>query len=171
MTIAEKAGSVVSFDLVSNSAWNISGIENWATVSDEAGINDKTITLTAMANPLTQRRSQTLKVFSPGAASETITITQLEALPMLSISPESLIVNAGEGSTASLMIISNTSWTLKCSEPWLLPGEAKGDRFGRVVFTASENNGSTERKAKITLSANGLTPKIISVIQKPAETK
>ncbi len=164
--IGGKANSIVSFDIISNTAWNISGDGNWLTENEDAVINNKSITLTAISNPRVQKRSVTLTISSPGLTSETITINQAEGTPVLNISAETLIINAGEGSTKSVMITSNTPWTLKCLEQWLSSNTESGDGFRQVVFTATENHGMEGRSAKVTIGVDGLPPKIIEVFQK-----
>ncbi|MCX6220242.1 MAG: BACON domain-containing protein [Bacteroidia bacterium] len=166
LSVGEKANSTVSFGLKSNSAWSISGTEGWLTPSEEAGIYGKEITLTASANPVAAKRKMVLTVKSPGIAPKTIVVTQLEAAPVINFSVETMILNGAEGSSASVMIVSNTPWTLKCSETWLSASEVKGERFTRVVFTAAENNGSSDRIATISVSAAGMEPKVIRVVQK-----
>ena len=112
------------------------------------------------------KRKMVLTVKSPGIAPKTMVVTQLEAAPVINLSMETMMLNGAEGSSASVMIMSNTPWTLKCSEPWLSASEVKGERFTRVVFTAVENNGSSERSATISVSAPGMEPKVIRVVQK-----
>ena len=111
-------------------------------------------------------RKMTLTVNPPGLAPKTIVVTQLEAAPVINLSLETMILNGAEGSSVSVLIMSNTPWTLKCSEPWLSASEVKGERFTRVVFTATENNGTSERSAMISVSAAGMEPKVIRIVQK-----
>jgi hypothetical protein len=166
LTIGAEANSTVLFDINSNTAWNITGDGNWLTEDEEAGINNKTITLIAASNPRAQKRIGTLIVSSPGLPAEMIKVTQAEGVPVLNISADSINLSTSEGSTASVMITSNTPWILKCSEDWLVANTTSGDGFRQVVFTAKENMGAEGRSAKITISVNGLPPRIIEVFQK-----
>jgi len=166
LTISAEANSTALFDINSNTAWNISGDENWLTEDEDAGINNKTITLTATANPRVQKRTVTLNVSSPGLPTETIKVTQAEGVPVLNISAESINLNTSEGSTASVMIMSNTPWILKCSEDSLFANNTSGDGFSQVIFTGKQNMGIEGRSAKVTVTVNGLPPRIIEVFQK-----
>jgi hypothetical protein len=164
--IGEKTSSEAAFEISSNTAWNLSSGAQWLTVNEEAGINNKTITLTAAANQRVQERTSTLKIISPGLPVETITVTQAAGLPVMSVSQESILIPAAGGASSPLIITSNAPWLLKCSQQWLTANADSGDGFKQIVFTALENTGSSERKAQATLTVAGMPPKIINIIQK-----
>ena len=173
--------SLVSFDVKSNTAWNIVatyekssnsafsffGPGNWLTINDDAGINTKSISLIASANPGIQKRSVKITVSATGVTPKTLTVTQSEGAPTLNIMTDSINLNAKE-STASLMIMSNTTWNLTCSEPWLSANPVTGGNFSQVTVSAKDNAGAEERKAVITLTVTGLPLRVITVTQKAA---
>jgi len=180
LNIGSEANSAVSFDIKSNTAWDLvvvnenvqstgfgpRGGGNWLTISDEVGINNKTISLSASANPGVQKRSAKITVSSAGLSPKTITVTQSEGAPTLNIMSGSLSIDAEEGSSASFRVMSNTIWNLKCSVPWLSANPVTGGNFSQVTITAKENSGSTERTGNVIVTVDGLPPRVIEVTQK-----
>jgi hypothetical protein len=175
--IGETDKSTASINIKSNSAWNIAvayentgtqgpglmGGGNWLTFSDDAGINTKTISVTASANPGVTKRAAKVTVAAAGVKPKIITISQTEGVPTLSIMTDSISLAAVEGS-ASIMIMSNTIWNLTCSEEWLSASRTTGGNFSQVAIIAKENTG-TERKANVVVKVEGLAEKIITVKQ------
>jgi hypothetical protein len=179
LTIGEDANNMASFNIKSNTAWNIAietviepaadfgprGPGNWLTISDDVGINNKTISLIASVNPGVQKRNAKITVTAQGVSPKIILVTQSPGAPTLSIMTGPLNINAEDGSSASFRVMSNTEWTLKCSEPWL-SGPGAGGNFSQVTIVAKENTGSAERSATVTVTVDGLPPRIIEVTQK-----
>lgn len=87
-------------------------------------------------------------------------------IPALFVSAESINLFSSEGSKASFIITSNTHWILRCPEKWLLANTESGDGSGQVVITSAENTGTNGRSAKVTITADGIPPKVIEVFQK-----
>jgi hypothetical protein len=174
--------SQASFDIKSNTAWNIlvsytpdpnagfgfMGSGNWLTLSDEAGINSRTISLTASANPRVQKRTANIAVSAAGVKPFTITVTQSEGAPTLNVMTDSLAFDGKGGSSSPLFIMSNTTWNLKCSGSWLSASAETGGNFSQVTISAKENTDTSERKGAVTITVQGLPLKIIAVAQKAA---
>jgi len=60
---------------------------------------------------------------------------------------------------------SNTNWTASCNQSWITLNPDTATNGNAILrFTATENTGST-RKAKITVTAQGIEPQTIIVIQ------
>jgi hypothetical protein len=180
LSIGEKAISTVNLDIKSNTAWRIivpkveesnsgfgqRGSGNWLSTSDEVGLNNKTITLSASANPGVQKRIMKIEVSAAGVTVKKITITQKEGEPSLNIMTGTLNLESKDGSSASFRVMSNTTWNLKCSESWLSATPATGGNFSQVTVTAKENTASSERSGTVTVTVEGLSPRVIDVIQK-----
>ncbi|HLN56226.1 MAG TPA: BACON domain-containing protein [Bacteroidales bacterium] len=164
--VGNKECSKGSFDILSNSAWTVSSDAGWLSFSDEAGINDRKITVSAAANNRAQKRVGTVKIKGPGFEPVLlVSVIQDEAAPELNVSTNSLVMDAAAGS-ASAIIGSNTPWELLVSSDWIIPGAKTGEGLRQVVFTAADNPASEPRKGTITIIANGVTPKVIEVVQK-----
>lgn len=87
-------------------------------------------------------------------------------LPLLSVSPASVNLYSSAGSKASILIISNTRWRIKCSEKWLSPEIVSGEGVKQVIITATENHDTEGRLAHVTITVAGLSPRVIEVYQK-----
>jgi hypothetical protein len=134
-------------------------------VSPATGTGNGTVTVTAEANPLITARSATLMVSASGATSQTVTVTQLAGAATLSVTPNTLNVASSNGSSASFTVASNISWAVASNQTWLTVSLATGTGNGTVTVTAEANPLATTRSAGVTVSANGLTPRTVTVIQ------
>jgi hypothetical protein len=166
LKIGEKAGDIVSFDIKSNTAWKVFSTANWVTISDEAGILNKTIIITATPNTRVESRKLSLILSAPGVSGDTILLTQLAGLPTLNIMQQTVSLRAAAGSTGNITVMSNTNFSVKCSETWLTASISGNNNFRQVVVTAQENSSLSDRSAKVIVTVEGLPPRIVEVIQK-----
>jgi hypothetical protein len=183
LTIGGDEGSKAAFDINSNTAWTIDisyvadplamqmfmmGSGNWLTVSEDAGINSGTISLSAAANPVVNKRVANITVSADGIKPFRLTVTQEEGAPTLAIRSDTVRFNSEGGSASPLYIRTNTTWTLKCSEEWINASPETGGNFSQVTITAKENTNPSERKGEVIFTVPGLDPKIIVITQKSA---
>ena len=82
----------------------------------------------------------------------------------LEVSPATLTYTTNGGSK-TVTVTSNTSWTATSSASWLTISPASGSNNGTITAVATRNSSESSRSATITVSANGATPKTISVTQ------
>lgn len=165
--ISDEAGSMSSFDIISNTAWNIDNERGrWVTVNQDAGINNRKILLSAEANTGAERRTAELTVNSPGLKPKKLFITQSEAMPYLNAQEGSINLNSDQGSIADIMIRSNTPWNLNITCQWLTANAYSGEGSRKVILTAKGNPDRKLRNTRVTIIANGLPPTIIEVVQK-----
>jgi photosystem II stability/assembly factor-like uncharacterized protein len=102
----------------SNTNWTCGFDRNWLSASSAGGTGDSTISITATANPSTTSRTAHLTVSATGVASQTVTITQAGS-PLLSVSVDSLVIEAINNSTGKFKITSFPDWSATSSQPWL----------------------------------------------------
>ena len=76
LNIAATVNSKATFDITSNATWTVASNQTWLTISDASGDGNKTITLTAAANPTTSTRQATVTVKSTNLADKTVIVTQ-----------------------------------------------------------------------------------------------
>lgn len=108
---------------------------------------------------------------SDGVKPLKLTVTQEEGSPTLIIRADTLEFGSKGGDAAPIFIMTNSLWTLKCSEDWIAAKPETGGNFSQVTVSARENIDSSERKGEVLFSVQGLPPKIIVVTQKAAESK
>jgi len=70
------ANSTATFNILSNTSWDVISSQNWLTVNPDSGINNQTITLTAEENPDETTRDATVTVSGTGVTSKTLLVTQ-----------------------------------------------------------------------------------------------
>ncbi len=157
--------SMATFSITSNIDWNVSSDQPWLLADNATGSNNDTIVLTATENPSITPRTAIITVSASGVTSQTVTVTQAASPAQLSVSVNTLNMDAGENSIATFSITSNIDWNVSSNQPWLLADNATGSNNGAIVLTATENPSITPRTAIITVSGNGITSKTISVTQ------
>jgi hypothetical protein len=165
LTIASAANSTKIFDITSNISWTASVNQSWLKVSSSSGSNSATITLTVEANPSTTKRTATIEISGTGVSSQTITVTQDGALPVLNVSSNNLSITASENSINTFNITSNINWSIVSSQTWLKISSSNGSNNSAITLTAQANSTFTKRSATITISGTGVTSKKITVTQ------
>jgi hypothetical protein len=103
------------------------------------------------------------------AANQWKDFTNIQEMPGFSLSSTVASVAAKEGSTNSITITSNTTWTATSDQTWLTISPASGTNNGTLLFTASANTASSERSAIVTVSATGFPSQTITVTQAAGE--
>lgn len=178
LNIAKTAGSEVTFDITSNSAWSISSSEAWLTPNITGGINNETITLSATANSTVEPRTAIITISGPGITATEVTVTQEAADPTLTVyngnfsaGPASAEIEGAEGSSLTFYAQSNTTVTAEADDDWLSVSVSDawfGDEWNNVDFSASANPSTTEnRTTNLNIMVEGLDPHVITVTQLP----
>jgi Leucine-rich repeat (LRR) protein len=159
------APDTATFNIISNTDWNVVSSEAWLTINPASGLNNSTVTLTASANLGDTARTATVTISGTGVASQKVTITQAGFTPMLSASASALDIDASASSAAMFDIASNIVWNTVSSDTWLTLTPASGSNNGTVTLTAIDNPADTARKATITISGIGVASRTITVTQ------
>jgi hypothetical protein len=76
LSIDAAENSRVSFDITSNTYWNITSSAHWLKAGIESGQNSKTVTLTASVNHTGSNRTGSVTVTAGSVTPQTITVTQ-----------------------------------------------------------------------------------------------
>jgi hypothetical protein len=164
LSIGEKNNSNASLGITSNTAWTVTNTADWLSV-DDAGVNNKTISFVAQANPIPEKRIAKLTIDAVGAGPQTVTVTQAEGAPVVTTSATTITLARDAGSSASFFTIANTSWTLDNAPDWIKINPASGKAgFSQVNVIATENTGIA-RNATITINAKNMKPVTITVVQ------
>jgi hypothetical protein len=100
--------------------------------------------------------------------SGTITIT-VDPLPTLVVAPTLQNVTFQNGSTA-FTVSSNVAWTVTSDQPWCLVTPS-GFANGTITAEYSENTSPVSRFALVTITATGISPSIVTVLQEAAPNK
>jgi hypothetical protein len=77
ISLVSGSGASGTFNITSNTSWNITGGASWLDISPVSGTNNGTVTVTAnSANTGISERTATLTIAGTGVTSKTVTVTQ-----------------------------------------------------------------------------------------------
>jgi hypothetical protein len=170
LSIAAAANSSNTFNVSSNISWTVESSQSWLTANKTQGSGNEIITLTATANPMASNRTATITVSGSGATSKVINVTQIGASPNLSVSATSLNIGAAQNSTNTFNIVSNTNWNVLSNQSWLTLSTLTGSANASITLTAAKNPTTSTRIASITVTAQGIEAKTITVTQDASAT-
>lgn len=157
---AASKNATKSFTIESNTTWNIakSGDTSWFSLNKEGNSSGEaiiTITITA-DNTTTSEKTATLTIIG-ASKTYTITLTQKEAAPYLTVDDTPLSFDAN-GETKTLTISSNTTWTItNTASSWLTCSKGEGSGSADITLTANKNTTTTQQNGEITISGAGKT--------------
>ena len=101
-----------------------------------------------------------------GELTKNVEVSQSAANPEMSLDTSSLEFASSSGSK-SIMITSNTSWTVSSDQTWCSVSPTSGSNGGSVTVKVEENTSTSERTATITVKSDA-GDKTVKVTQKGA---
>ena len=156
-------GIEITFDITSNSDWEITQIPDWCTVEPKKGTDNGNVKITLTANESTEsRREATLKVTAKELTKE-VFISQLpkDFVATLAVSPKEFTDLAFEGAEITFNIESNTEWTITGIPEWCETGTTGGNGNASVTITVTASDDfESGRNATLTVTAGGLSESI-----------
>ena len=160
------ANSKKTIDVTANVSWTAVSNQSWLSIAPAAGFGNATVTFTALENPSITSRVALVTFSSNGLSNQTVTITQdAGGVPYLNVNQSDLSFNATANSPQKIDITSNVAWTASSSQPWLTLSSTTGTGVGSITANAADHTITTSRTATVTITAAGLSPKIVNVTQ------
>jgi len=162
--------TVLEVIVKSNENWYSTETCPWiATISDSAGTgNNDTLRLHIAQNTTNESRTDIVFISALECPADDyykkIKIIQ-ETAPKLTVSSDSIELNNKANSTANITVNSNTVWTAVSNQEWL----DININDNTIEVFATENTTTESRVATISISANGINDKLISIIQTPEQ--
>ena len=184
--VVPAAGLDVTFTITSNLGYTVTSSQSWATVtpaavSNEDGKDVKTaVTVAVEANETAEVREAVIKVVTEKnpALDYSFTVKQSAGKEPVSfyVTTTDLkeitapIEVAEKATSASVIVVSNVSWTASSDQTWLTVSPAsatiENEEVPTTVSFAVEANSVTEvRTATVTFTAEGVEPVVVSVSQ------
>ena len=151
-----------SFTITSNSSWTSASNQSWCTVTN-SGSGNGTITANYTLNPDLTPRMATISVTVAGLSPVNVTVTQEGAAPMLAVTPPVQNVTPQAG-FANFTVTANLDWTATSDASWCLPTPS-GTGNGTLIAMYQQNVSIQNRTANITVSAAGIAPVVVQVVQ------
>ena len=184
--VVPAAGLDVTFSITSNLGYTVTSSQSWASVtpaavSNEDGKDVKTaVTVAVAANETAEAREAVIKVVTEKnpALDYSFTVKQSAGKEPLSfyVTTTDLkeitapIQVAEKATSASVIVVSNVSWTASSDQTWLTVSPASATIENeevptRVSFTVEANSVTEVRTANVTFTAEGAEPVVVSVSQ------
>ncbi|MBO4802613.1 MAG: BACON domain-containing protein [Bacteroidaceae bacterium] len=163
-------GGQIQFTITSNTSWIITGGADWLTLSESAGQNNGSITLTAQVNELEDTRKATITVTGNGGKACNIEVSQAAKTVYLLIIPEEISATA-KGDTYAINVVSNTNWTVLPSiDSWVTLEQDNGSNDGTFRVTLADNPNSSTRIVNIRVTSASGRNEMTCVITQAAAT-
>ncbi|MFH1121738.1 MAG: BACON domain-containing carbohydrate-binding protein [Bacteroidota bacterium] len=159
--VAAAAGTT-PFSVTSNASWTAASNQGWCTVTP-SGTGNGTITATFTENTSVTARVANVTVTVSGLTPIVVTVSQAGATPVLTVTPSTQNVTAPAGSTA-FTVTSNTSWTVISDQTWCTVTPS-GSGNGSITASYTQNTTTSPRTANVTVSASGVSPVVVTVVQ------
>lgn len=169
--LAKELGSTAAVNLSINFSglWTATELSTWLSVSPSVATGGNgVLSFTALtANPKAFTRTATVTITAPGVPSQTILVTQAAGDPVVTIPDVTASIGKDTGSTTSIPITANTTWTVSSDQTWLsTEPTVPTTGNGTLVLTTTAANPTTDiRTAQVTITSPGVTPKTITVTQ------
>ena len=184
--VVKAEGLDVTFSITSNLGYTVTSSQSWATVtpaavSNEDGKDVKTaVTVAVAANETAEAREAVIKVVTEKnpALDYSFTVKQSAGKEPVSfyVTTTDLkeitapIEVEEKAASASVIVVSNVSWTASSDQTWLTVSPASATIENeevptRVSFTVEANSVTEVRTANVTFTAEGAEPVVVSVSQ------
>ncbi|MEI8006444.1 MAG: BACON domain-containing carbohydrate-binding protein [Bacteroidota bacterium] len=157
-----------AFSVLSNISWSVICDSSWCTVQTPGGMGNGSILVTFAANPRMATRIAHITTSGAGVVPVIVTVTQLAALPSLSVTPPAQNVTSIAGSI-NYTVTSNVNWAVHSDSSWCTVTPS-GSNNGTIVANYTQNSGNTARTAHIFVSATGVTPVTVNLVQAKQNT-
>jgi hypothetical protein len=164
LKVSGSANSTTTFEIQSDVHWTITSTESWLSATPDSGTGKRSITLTVEENPDDEARNAALTVSATGFQPKTIQVYQEPLNPMLFVASSRLEIDPFITS-AIISVLSNTIWNISCSESWLSISPTSGINNRQVSLLMETNLDTMPRIANLTLTANGVAPESLTVLQ------
>jgi len=147
------AGSRNTFQLNANSSWTATDNQSWLISSPVNGTGNQTVNLLAIQGNIGPERTAQLYITAPnGNGGDTVTVIQRSSGRFLDLPTDTLFFSATSAPSQSFNVLSNVSWTLTNSSPWISSNPTNGNNNGSPQVTISSNSTNQIRNGYITAS-------------------
>ena len=151
------------FTVTSNTVWTVVSDQSWCNVTP-SGSGNGTITASYAENYNSTPRVANITVTVASLAPMVVTVTQAAA-PSLAVFPPQQAVSYSPPGTTAFAVTSNTNWTVSHSASWCNVAPVSSTGNGTITAAYTENPNIVSRIDTITVTAAGLPPIKVKVIQ------
>lgn len=162
--VTYQAGTT-NFTINSNQAWTALSDAGWCAVTSP-GSGSGTLFATFAENTLAATRIANITISGNSVTSITVTVTQQGPAAVLSVTPQVQTISYLAG-IVTFAVTSNTNWSTISDAIWCQP-TVSGSGSGFITASCSQNETMITRIANLTVSASGVSPVTMQVIQLPS---
>lgn len=149
----------LSFEVKSNTEWDILSAPNWLSFSKIKGYGNEEITVSAAENPNLEQRSGTIEIGQRGLTLKCeISVTQSG---MTLSSDSSLLEFSDKGGQQTFEIQSDGAWSSFCSSDWFNASPISGNGDTTITVTAEENISNDDRNGTISYSFGNQSTEVL----------
>lgn len=169
-TLDNNIGDSTRVFIESNTAWTATALNDWATLSQNSGLHNDTITLSVNdLNSGCSIRAGTLTFLYGEGSTRSVTFRQRGSEAELEITAPSEPIANEVGSQATFDIHANAHWSLYTASSWLSFSATSGDTDATVTATATHTSSSaTERSALVRITTSCGISDTFRIYQMPA---
>lgn len=158
----------ITFDIISNEAWEITEIPEWCTLNATSGDGNETISITADKNYIDASRDAILRI-TAGSKSTQLLVSQealnvelsFSNLDLTSWYTETSMTFYEEAASQSIMIRSNTKWKVQSDVDWCIPDIEEGLDNQLLTINILQNEKKADRVTEIYITAGSKSIKIL----------
>ena len=166
-------GSSASFNISSNTEWEIEYDKSWFDLSQANGNGNKTITVTTNSdNPSENQRTESLTIQTLDEnIKRTIDIVQRgkPESTSLTVNKSTLSLASMANSSATFYVTSNTSWSVTGDKSWMHFSPPSGTGNKTLTITVDENTSTLSRSGTVTIkTSDNSISKTVTITQQGA---
>ena len=143
----DSEGGKQQVSLESTYEWEVSGGDDWCSVSPQSGEGDAEVVFTIDPNMTEDGRSAEF-VFTSGNKKTTLTVTQEKKEYSISIEPKELKFGS-EGGEQEITVTSSGEWEVKGESDWCEISVTSGKSGDKVTFSADPYENTAEERTTI----------------------
>jgi hypothetical protein len=161
MAIAN-TGNTKDLIITSNLTWTIVSNQTWVTTNKTGGSGNDTLQVTINPNAGILNRTATLTI-TAGSLTQTVTISQDSSPLSFNVTPLNLSYPKSAG-TKQLNIAANANWSASTASSWIVLSKTSGTETDSMIVTVTENTDTTRRTGTVILTSGNST-KTVTVTQ------
>jgi hypothetical protein len=170
LNVGYEEGSITSFSIQTNSAWQIVDVPDWVSINYTQGTGNVTITVTAQENPYSGERTGKLVVkweYQDMIVEGTVTVHQTAGVQ--GVSDSIVFIGSADGSTVDFSILYPDSYTIQTHDSWLSLNTNSGMGNASITVSAQENPGIYSRSSVLEIQYENSQIQYVQVIQEASE--
>ena len=134
--------------------WSATSSADWLVMTPSVGTGSSTVTVSALPTTSEQTRTATVTI-----AGEAMTVTQAPGTASFSVDPASWSVESlgGVRQIAVTSVLSDSPWTARAADSWLVVSPSAGTGSGVVTLTASASVSTQARTTTVSVAGRSVS--------------